>query len=164
MNNIRIAHISDLERITEIYNQAIISKFETADTTEFEANDRLDWFNSHPQDNYPIFVCELNGIVVGWISVSPYRTGRKALRYTAEISCYIHSDFKHIGIGRELTEYVIDKCKALNLKTLFAIILDKNIASIKLLKKLGFEEWGHLPNVADFDGEECGHLYYGRRI
>ena len=44
MNHIRIADIADLEKMTEIYNQAVLSKFETADTVEFESKDRLDWF------------------------------------------------------------------------------------------------------------------------
>ena len=64
----------------------------------------------------------------------------------------------------DIVEYVLSQSKALNFKTLFAIILDKNIASINLLKKFGFVEWGHLPDIADFDGEECGHVYYGRKI
>ena len=164
MDSIRIANIADLERITEIYNQAVLSKFETADTVEFKSKDRLDWFYGHPQNTYPIFVYELNGVVVGWISISPYRPGRKALRYTAEISYYIHTGFKRKGIGSRLIEYVLNQSKALNFKTLFAIILDKNIASINLLKKFGFAEWGYMPDIADFDGEECGHVYYGRRV
>ena len=164
MESIRVANIEDLEQITEIYNQAISSKFETADTVEFESKDRLDWFHSHPQNTHPIFVYELDGAVVGWISISPYRCGRKALRYTAEISYYIHAGFKQKGIGSKLIEYVLSQSKALNFKTLFAIILDKNIASINLLKKFGFAEWGHMPDVADFDGEVCGHVYYGRAV
>ena len=164
MNCIRIATIADLEKITEIYNQAVLSKFETADTTEFESKDRLDWFYSHPQHTYPIFVYELNHTVVGWISISPYRRGRKALRYTAEISYYIHTDFKRKGIGSKLVEYVLNHGKVLNFKTIFAIILDKNIASINLLKKFDFAEWGHMPDIADFDGEICGHVYYGRKV
>ena len=47
---------------------------------------------------------------------------------------------------------------------LFAIILDSNQGSIRLLEKYGFKKWGHLPRVADFDGIEVGHLYYGLRI
>ena len=164
MDSIRIANIADLERITEIYNQAVSSKFETADTVEFKTEDRIDWFNSHPQDTHPIFVYESNGTVVGWISISPYRIGRKALGYTAEISYYIHANYKRKGIGSKLIEYVLNQSKSLNFKTLFAIILDKNNASINLLKKFGFAEWGHLPDIADFDGEECGHVYYGRKV
>ncbi len=164
MDHIRIANIADLESITEIYNQAILSRFETADMVEFESTDRLDWFLSHQQDIFPIFVYELNNRVVGWISISPYRSGRKALRYTVEISYFVHKDFKRKGIGSKLIEYIISESKSLNFKTLFAIILDKNIASINLLKKFGFVKWGHMPNIADFDGEECGHMYYGRRV
>ena len=50
MNECRLANIEDLEKITEIYNQAISSKFATADTIEFKSEERLEWFNSHRQD------------------------------------------------------------------------------------------------------------------
>jgi len=164
MSHIRLATITDLESITEIYNQAIWARFETADTVEFAANDRLDWFQNHSQNNYPIFVYKENGKVLGWLSISPYRSGRQALKYTAEVSCYIHTNIQHQGIGSKLLEYVLKEGKSFGFKTFFAIVLDKNTASANILKKFGFEEWGHLPNVADFDGEECGHLYFGRRI
>ena len=42
--------------------------------------------------------------------------------------------------------------------------MDSNEASILCLKKFGFSEWGHLPQVADFDGIEIGHKYLGLRI
>ena len=32
------------------------------------------------------------------------------------------------------------------------------------MEKFGFELWGHLPNIADFDGIECGHVYYGIKV
>ena len=51
MKQIRIADIADLEKITEIYNQAVSSKFQTADMIEFESKDRLDWFYSHGKFN-----------------------------------------------------------------------------------------------------------------
>jgi L-amino acid N-acyltransferase YncA len=45
-------------------------------------------------------------------------------------------------------------CLALQIKHLFAIVLEDNQASIRLLEKMGFEKWGYLPRVADFDGKE----------
>jgi phosphinothricin acetyltransferase len=164
MNNIRTAKYEDLESIIEIYNQAISSKFETAETTEIKTSDRLEWFLNHKPDTYPIFVYEIQGKVLGWISFSPYRKGREALRFTIEISYYVHSRFKRQGIGSELIEYALDISKEMGYKTLFAIILDKNEASIKLLSKFGFVKWGYMPNVADFNGEECGHVYLGYRL
>jgi RimJ/RimL family protein N-acetyltransferase len=50
------------------------------------------------------------------------------------------------------------------LKYLFAIVLKGNEASLKLLEKMGFEQWGYLPRGADFDGTEVGHLYYGWHV
>jgi len=164
MINIRTATYEDLESIIEIYNQAINSKFETADITEIKTSDRIEWFLNHKPNTYPIFVYEIQGKILGWISLSPYREGREALKFTIEISYYVHNKFKRQGIGSELIEYALLSGKKLGYKTIFAIVLDKNEASIKLLEKFGFEKWGHMPNVANFNGEECGHIYLGCRL
>lgn len=163
-NFIRIAELNDLEAIITIYNYAILSKFETADTLQINWKRRIGWFRSHKPGTYPIFVYEINGKVVGWISLSPYRKGRKALRYTIEISYYVHPKFKQQGIGSKLIEHTISKSRELNYKTLIAIILDRNEKSINLLIKYGFLKWGHLPNIADFENAECEQVYYGLRI
>ena len=164
MNNIRIARFEDLESIIEIYNQAINSKFETADITEIKTSDRVEWFLNHDPNKYPIFVYEIQGEILGWISFSPYRKGLEALKYTIEISYYVHCRFKRQGIGSKLINNALLAGKELGYKTLFAIILDKNEASINLLHKFGFIKWGHMPDVADFNGEECGHIYLAYRL
>ena len=63
-----------------------------------------------------------------------------------------------------LLQYVIGMCPLLQIKNLFAILIDSNQDSIRLLEKYDFEKWGHMPRVAEFDGIEVGHLYYGLRI
>ena len=161
---IRNAAIKDLAEIVNIYNCAIHSKFETADTSSIHWKKKIGWFKKHKPDTYPIFVYDINGIVAGWISLSPYREGRKALRFTIEISYYVHPAFKQKGIGSNLLEHAIESSRALNYKTLLAIVLDRNQASINLLMKYGFLQWGQLPDIADFDSAECGHVYYGLRI
>jgi len=161
---IRLAHQDDLEAILEIYNQAVRAQFETADTKEVEIKDRLQWFRDHMVNTYPIFVNEQNQQITGWVSLSPYRKGRKALRFTAEISYYVHNKYKRQGIGSKLIQHAIQKARILKFKNLFAIVLDENKPSIHVLKKLGFQQWGHMPNIADFDGVECGHVYYGLRL
>lgn len=163
MNRIRIAQPPDLESIVSIYNFAVRSKFETADTRELQWPKRISWFNSH-DENYPIFIYKTDGKIAGWISLSPYRPGRKALRYTVEISYYVHPDFKRQGIGSKLLLHALEEARKRKYKSIFAIILDRNIASIQLLIKNGFSKWGHLPGIADFDGEECGQVYYGVRL
>lgn len=161
---IRHAEKKDLDIINDIYNHSVLAKFETADTELTTTEGRLIWFKQHDLNSFPIYVYEYDGIVAAWLSFSPYRSGRKALRFTAEISYYVQKDFKRLGIGSRLIEFVLNESKKLKFKSVFAIVLDKNLPSIGLLKKYNFIRWGHLPEIADFDGEECGHLYYGIRL
>lgn len=156
-----LANITDLEAITGIYNYAISSAFETADTVPFHWEMRKGWFNSHIPEKYPVFVYKIYDTVAGWASISPYRKGRKALRLTVEVSYYVHPDFRRQGIGSRLLAYAIGAGSRLGYRTIIAIVLDKNENSINLLLKSGFQQWGHLPGIADFDGEVCGHVYYG---
>jgi phosphinothricin acetyltransferase len=162
--NIRDAKIEDIERINNIHNQAIAEKFKVA-YLEPWTNDRcVKWFKEHNSEEYPIFVVEIDSAVIGFVYVSPYRPGRIALKQTAEISCFIDKDCRGKGIGKKLIAYMESQCCKLGIKTLFAIILDTNAASIKLMEKCGYEKWGHLPGVAMFDGIEAGHVDYGKRV
>jgi phosphinothricin acetyltransferase len=161
---LRIAVDEDLDYLTDIYNQAIALGTATAHTRPVTLDDRRAWLHSHPPANYPVFVAVREKPVVGYCSLSPYRAGREALKATAEISYYVHADHRGTGIGTALIQHAMDQCPHLGIKTLFAILLDINQASVRILDKLGFEQWGHLPRVANFDGQECGHLYYGRRL
>lgn len=160
----RIAAEDDVPAITEIYNQAVALRSATADLAPVSVESRKAWLAEHDPGRHPVFIAEEQGRLTGWCSLSPYRPGRMALRHTAEISYYVHEDFQGLGIGSRLISHVIDQCPALGIKVLFAILLDINSTSVEILEKFGFERWGHLPNVADFDGKECGHLYYGRRV
>jgi L-amino acid N-acyltransferase YncA len=161
---IRLAQIDDLPAIVEIYNQSIPSKQSTGDMQPVRVEDRMAWFREHRPDEHPIFVAEVEGGVAGWCSLSAYRRGRAALRFTAEISYYIDFAYHRRGIATALVEHAIAACPALQIRHLFAIVLEGNQASLKLLEKMGFEQWGYLPRVADFDGKEVGHLYYGRHV
>ena len=164
MENVRTAQPSDLNAIVAIYNQAVRAGFQTGDRTEVKAEERRVWLEGHYPEKHPIYVQESGGEVAGWLSISPYRPGREALRFTAEVSYFVDEKFRGRGVASRLLEHAIGQASSLNLKTYFAIVLDKNSASGGLLEKFGFTRWGYLPNVADFDGEECGQLYYGLRV
>jgi L-amino acid N-acyltransferase YncA len=161
---IRLAQLDDLPAIVDIYNQSIPSKLSTGDTQPLRVEDRLDWFREHRPEEHPIFVAEADGQVVGWCSLSAYRPGRAALRRTVEISYYLSYAHHHQGIGTALVKHALAACPALGIKHVFAIVLEGNQASLDLLNKMGFEQWGYLPQVADFDGREVGHLYYGKHL
>ncbi len=161
---VRIAAQTDVPSITEIYNQAIALGNATAHTSTVTEAARQSWLAEHSPNTEPVFVAEQNDEVIGYYSLSAYRPGRAALRHTKEISYYVHEAFRGQGIGSNLIEHAIEVSPQLGIKTLFGILLDNNPASVALLKKFGFTQWGHMPDVADFDGNETGHLYYGLRI
>ena len=162
--NIRPARLDDLSAIVHIYNQSIPSRQSTGDTELVKVEDRKKWFEEHLPNKHPIFVAEVHGQIAGWCSLSAYRPGRMALRFTAEISYYIASEHQRKGVGKALVKHALAACLSLQIKNVIAIILERNLPSQMLLEKMGFEKWGHLPNVVDFDGDETGHLYYGRRV
>ncbi len=162
--NIRTAKIEDLGAMVEIYNQAIAVGQKTADLTPVSVEERKTWFEAHPADKYPILVAEEDDTILGYLTLSAYRPGRMALRHTAEVSYYVHFDHHRKGVASKLLRHAIEICPTLHIKTLFAILIDSNEASIRLLEKFGFERWGHLPGVAEFDGVEFGHYYYGLRV
>ena len=155
---------SDLASINEIYNQAVASKFSTAHTHPISMDERREWFGEHDPNRYPVFVWDESGQVSGWLSFSPYRKGRTALQSTAEISYYVHTLHHRRGIGTGLLKFALSIAPGLGFKTLIAILLEPNTASIDLLAKFGFELWGDVPRVAEIDGGEYNHQYYGLRI
>lgn len=161
---IRFGTESDLPAIDSIYNQAIEMKMATADTIPYTAKERESWFRSHTPKEFPLYVAEIEGRVVGYLTLSSYRPRRIALRYAAEISYFVAEGNRGQGIGSALLEFGVAVAKKLGYKHLIAILLGHNLASIGLLKKYGFAEWGLMPGIADFDGVQYDHLYYGLTI
>ncbi|HDN27589.1 MAG TPA: N-acetyltransferase family protein [Thioploca sp.] len=161
---IRLAHKSDLSRIVDIYNQSIPSMCSTGDLQPLDKNEQIPWFEEHIPTVCPIYVAEMNRLVVGYNSLSLYRGGRGAFRYVRETSFYVDNQFKKKGVASQLMEFVLRQCEILQVKTLITFVMAHNKPSIHLLKKYGFERWALLPNIADFNGKEFNHTIYGKRL
>jgi L-amino acid N-acyltransferase YncA len=164
MVTIRTATLDDLTAIVAIYNEAVEQRFATADLEPVTISQRTAWFHDHDPASLPIYVAEGEGAVLGWCSLSAYRPGRAALRRTAEISYYVRSADRGRGVGTALVQHAIDRAPRLGKNVLFGILLERNHASVRLLKKCGFELWGRLPDVASIEGELVSHVYYGRSV
>ncbi len=163
---IRIARQTDLQQIVTIYNQAVAEGNCTADTEALTVESRQEWFSSHGSEKYPILVIEDNtgSTIIGWCSLSAHRKGRMALQNVAEISYYVEKDHRGKGVGKHLMQTALEMAPTLGLHNLFAILLDTNRTSIALLKKYGFSEWGHLPDIAEFKNHTCGQYIFGRKV
>jgi len=153
---------TDIEAVNEIYNEAIKAGF-NAYTDTISLQERVIWFQKRDEQKHPSFVFIKDDTVVGWIYFSPYRSGRGALQYTAEISYYVHESYRGLGIGSNMLQFVIEHSTVdYPFKYLIAILLSTNKVSILLLQKFGFKMWGKMPGIAKLNnGKIADHLYYG---
>jgi phosphinothricin acetyltransferase len=160
----RIAEKKDWNRVLEIYNEAVSEFGKTADLYEQDLDSKHDLLSLHLHIKYPILLGLINEKIIGWCSLSPYRKGRKALEFVAEISYYISGEYRNKGIGTSLIEKSIAHARDNGIRNLIAILLDINTESIRLLEKFKFKQWGHLPEIANIEDKICGQFIYGRNI
>jgi L-amino acid N-acyltransferase YncA len=149
---IRKAELSDLDSITEIYNEAILTTTATFDLEPKSAADQLEWFQSH-DDRHPILVAVMNGKVVGWASLSRW-SERRAYDDTAETSFYVKSEFRGQGVGRMLKDAIIEEARRLGFHSLIARVAEGNPESLHLNESAGFIHVGTLKEV----GRKFGKL------
>jgi len=145
MLKLRPARREDLDAITEIYNEAIIKTVATFDTKPKTHENQEKWFGDHGSKN-PIHVADLNGVIVGWVSLSKW-SDRCAYSDTAEISLYVREEYQGKGIGRRLLEAIIKEGKKTGLHTIIARITEGNESSLHLHRSVGFTDIGIMKEV-----------------
>jgi phosphinothricin acetyltransferase len=154
-----------LEAINEIYNQAVEDEQCTAHIKPFSYKERKTWFAKHSEDQFPVFVyINDESEVIGWISLSPYRSDRQALKDIVEINYYVDYDHHDEGIATELMTRALQFCKESDYRIAVAILISSNEPSIHLLKKFGFIEGGRIPNALHFEEEFQDHLYMYKNL
>lgn len=156
---IRQATLSDVEQLTDIYNEAIVQGGFTGDFSPVTLESRLSWFSDH-SDEYRIYVYLEDEQIAGYVALSPYRKGREAFAKTAEISYYLATQFRGRGIGKQLIAYALENSQ---FEVVVAIILACNQRSIQLLNGFQFEECGRLVRAACINGEFIDHVYMSRQ-
>ncbi|MDX2108867.1 MAG: arsenic resistance N-acetyltransferase ArsN2 [Verrucomicrobiota bacterium] len=162
---LRVARESDLPQIVSIYNSTIPSRVVTADLEPVTVESRRDWFRSHSAERHPLWVLESRQTreIAGWLSYSKFY-GRPAYSGTAEISVYVHENWRRRGCGRLLLEAAITYAPVLGLHTLLGFIFGHNDPSLELFSRHGFNRWALLPRVAQLDSDERDLIILGLRI
>jgi len=142
----------DVDAITEIYNEAILTTTATFDTEPKSTSERLQWFQSH-DNRHPIWVAVLDGKVAGWISLSKW-SDRPAYNDTSETSVYVKSEYRSQGIGRTLMQTMFKEAQQLKYHTIIARIAGDSDVSLHMHENFGFVQVGILKEV----GRKFGKL------
>jgi L-amino acid N-acyltransferase YncA len=161
--SIRDALESDLPAIIDIYNATVPTRMVTAELEPTTVEARLPWFREHSPDQYPFWVAESDGHVIGWLDFKRFMP-RCAYRGTAEISVYVDQKFRRQAVGRHLFEQAIARGPSLEIIAMVGLIFAHNEPSLKLFERLGFERWGLLPRIARLDGNERDLVIMGRHL
>jgi len=161
---IRDATEADLPAIVDIYNQSIPAGWSTADTRPITVAGRIEWFRKFDPAKRPIWVAEVERRVVATVYLSSFYGGRPAYDATAEVSVYIATNYQRRGLGRRLKEFVIGECPRLGITTLLSMHFDHNEATPRINASLGFQQLGHLTEIAVVQGNKRGLVIWALRI
>jgi len=156
---IRHAEPSDYESLHAIYQgkKAIWGTLQLPYPSAESWRKRL---SDPPQGLYTL-VAEMNGEVVGTISLNTFTRPRK--KHRGGIGMSVHDNWQGKGIGTALMEAVIDMADNwLQLRRLELSVFVDNEPAIGLYEKMGFEREGIMRDYAFRDGEYIDTLMMGR--
>jgi phosphinothricin acetyltransferase len=165
MINLQFRHatLEDLPAIVDIYNSTIAGRMVTADTTPVTVESRLPWFHAHNTTQRPLWMIDLDGSNVGWMSFQSFY-GRPAYNATVEVSIYLAENARGKGLGKKILQHAITIAPEFGVETLLGFIFAHNEPSLKLFMNTGFEEWAHLPEIAVLDGVKRSLKILGKKI
>jgi phosphinothricin acetyltransferase len=143
--HIRMAQEADLEQFAEIVNHYIeTTAINFHDRPQSEDDWEATWQVLH--DRYPFIVAEKDGVLGGIAYASPWKL-RGAYEWTCEVTVYVRAGHERQGLGRALSQRMLEVLEAQGYRAVVAVIALPNDASVALHQSLGFEHAGTLKNL-----------------
>ena len=137
----------DVFACLSIYNYEVEHGVATLDLEARTLEEWHEWYNAHSDEHHPIIVGNINDVVVGYASLSPYRL-KDAFKSTVELSIYIHKDYRGQGVATQLMERILEIAKEdTMLHNVVSVITAGNEESTKLHNRFGFTYCGLTPEV-----------------
>lgn len=144
---VRPATLDDIAEVQAIYAHHVMHGLGTFET---EPPDQHEMRTRHSQvtgAGFPYLVAEVDGRVLGYAYANHFRA-RAAYRHTVEDSIYVAPTATGRGVGKALLNDLIDRCAALGLRQMLALIGDSgNVASIGVHRSCGFALTGVMQAV-----------------
>lgn len=139
---VRPARISDLARLTDIYNHFVIHTAVTFDIEPYSVDRRATWFEQFSNTGrYRLLVAEDNGKVLGYAGTTRFRP-KAAYDTSVETTIYCNPDATGKGIGSRLYSGLFAAIADEDIRTIVAGYTLPNEASAALHRRFGFKAVG----------------------
>ena len=144
--HIREALPDDLNALTTIYNEVLLTSTAIYSDTPATVEDRTAWWLERRRLGYPVLVAAEDDAVVGFASFGDFRPW-SGYRFTVEGSIHLAPEARGQGFGTALLDDLVDRAKALGKHTMIAGVDSENHASLGFLEHYGFERIAFFPEV-----------------
>jgi len=136
-----------LEAALAIYNHYVTTSTATFHTEPLGIGAfRREVFFEDPRFGGLAILSAADGSLVGYCLLKPFGE-RQAYRLSAEVSVYLHPDWRGRGIGRAAMERLEQKARDAGFHALVAAVCAENTASLRLMESLGYEPVGRLREI-----------------
>jgi len=136
----------DLPGILAIFNDVIATSTAVYREEPVSLDDRRAWMRTRVAAGHPVLVARDAHGVAGFASFGEFRAW-PCYRHTVEHTVHVRADARGQGIGRALLETLVSRASALGKHVLVAGVDADNAVSLRLHRRLGFEEVGRFREV-----------------
>jgi L-amino acid N-acyltransferase YncA len=146
MHKVRFANQNDVSLIRDIFNDVIENTTAIYQNT-LRTKEQIDeWFQVKTQNDWPVFIIEMENQAVGFATYGPFRAG-ECYKHTVELAIHLKKEWRGRGLGSRLLEFLIQNVKDRGFHSIMAGIDSANASSIKLHEKFGFKIVGEIKQV-----------------
>lgn len=149
---IRIASLSDIEQITEIYNQGIQDRIATLEANIKSVEEMIEWLKNRSSRHKVLILEDNEKKIMGWASLNVFNA-RECYQGVADLSIYIRREVRGIGLGKHLLLSLIRVAKEAGFYKMVLTTLAVNRTGHKLYYSLGFTKVGTYVKQGMLDGK-----------
>ena len=148
----RRARREDADAINEIFNQAVEEGNSNLDIDSKDRAYREEWLADH-DGRHPVYVGEMDGTVVCWVSLSPY-SQRYPYDWIADLSIDVRRDLRGKGLGSQLLRFIEQRAEELGYYKIVLSVFGGNLSALHTYRRAGYRDVGVFR----------GHGYYKGRL
>lgn len=150
---IRAARPADVEAMVEIYNQAIFDKVNANCDVAQPDNRKFSTLYFGGDLRHAVLINEVDGgTVTAWGALKSF-SARPHDPAIAEIAVYVRREQRAVGQGIRMTQALMRRASELGFASLVAIVLGRNVSSLRGAMACGFKEQVRIPSIVERDND-----------